>query len=360
MISPNHRAQGTDAPGKMAARPRLARATTRVPVLRVENLQIYFELEDGRVLRAVNGVSLSLALGETLAIVGESGSGKSVTGMSIMRILGRTPARHAGGSALFTLKSGEQVDLMTAPERRVRRIRGREIAMIFQDPSSSLNPVFPVGDQIAEGLRIHQGLSREASVARATQLLALVGIADPHRRIGEYPHQLSGGMRQRVMIAMALACDPRLMIADEPTTALDVTIPAQIVELLRELQRERGMAMIFISHDLHLVAGVADRIAVMYCGQVVEEGPVEEVLDKPRHPYTMALLECIPERDQATGAPVVRPIPGQIADPLNPPAGCKFHPRCRYAVKACRQTDVELEAAAQGHMTRCIRWKELQ
>ena len=329
------------------------------PILRIDNLCTWFDIDEDRVLRAVNGVSLSLAEGETLAVVGESGSGKSVTGLTVMRLLMRSPARIVAGSVHFARKDGRTVDLLTLPEAEMRRIRGSEIAMIFQDPMSSLNPVFPVGEQIAEGLRLHRQMTHRAARVRAVELLELVGIADPAQRAGEYPHQLSGGMRQRVMIAMALACDPRLLIADEPTTALDVTIQAQIMELLRDLQRRSRMAMIFVTHDLNLVAEIADRVAVMYCGQVVEEGPVSVLLDNPRHPYTRALLQCIPERDPETGRATVRPIAGKIANPLAPPEGCRFHPRCPHVADICRKGEPGLQDSGAGHMTRCLRWREI-
>ncbi len=328
-------------------------------ILTVTDLKTYFDVDEDHVVKAVNGVSLEVKQGETLAIVGESGSGKSVTGLSIMRILMRTPARIVSGEAWFERKDGTRSDLLTLSEEEMRTIRGREIAMVFQDPMSSLNPVFPVGEQIAEGLRLHQNMTRKAARERAVELLEMVGIAEPAARVDEFPHQLSGGMRQRVMIAMALACNPRLLIADEPTTALDVTIQAQIVELLKELQASAQMAMIFVTHDLNLVAEIADKVAVMYAGQVVEEGPVRQVLERPRHPYTAALLECIPERDPETGRATLHPIPGKIANPLSPPTGCKFHPRCRHAKELCTSGDIILEDTGNGHMARCVRWREI-
>lgn len=335
------------------------RATEADAILTIDNLMTYFDVDEDTVVKAVNGVSLRVAQGETLAIVGESGSGKSVTGLSIMRILMRTPARIAGGEIWFERKDGTRDDLLKLSEGAMRAIRGSEIAMVFQDPMSSLNPVFPVGEQIAEGLRLHQGMSRKAARRRAVELLEMVGIAEPSARVGEFPHQMSGGMRQRVMIAMALACNPRLLIADEPTTALDVTIQAQIMELLKELQSTTRMAMVFVTHDLNLVAEIADKVAVMYAGQVVEEGPVSEVLERPKHPYTGALLECIPERDPETGRATLRPIPGKVANPLDPPPGCKFHPRCRHAKEVCRSGEIPLEDTGGGHMARCVRWKEI-
>lgn len=335
------------------------RASEADEILMIDNLMTYFDVDEDHVVKAVNGVSLRLARGKTLAVVGESGSGKSVTGLSIMRILMRTPARIAGGEIWFERKNGKRDDLLKLPDGEMRAIRGSEIAMVFQDPMSSLNPVFPVGEQIAEGLRLHQRMSRKAARRRAVELLEMVGIAEPAARVGEFPHQMSGGMRQRVMIAMALACNPRLLIADEPTTALDVTIQAQIMELLKELQSTTRMAMLFVTHDLNLVAEIADKVAVMYAGQVVEEGPVSEVLERPRHPYTSALLECIPERDPVTDRATLRPIPGKVANPLDPPPGCQFHPRCRHATDRCRSGEIPLEDTGGGHMARCVRWKEI-
>jgi oligopeptide/dipeptide ABC transporter ATP-binding protein len=329
------------------------------PILEIRNLKVHFDLPDGKVSQAVNGVSLRVAGGDTLAVVGESGSGKTVTGLTVLRILMRAPARIVGGKVLYTRKDGRQVDLLALSEKEMSALRGSEISMIFQDPVSSLNPVFPVGEQIAEGLRVHLGLNRRAARARAIELLELVGIAEPAAQVDVFPHQMSGGMRQRVMIAMALACGPRLLIADEPTTALDVTIQAQILELLKSLKAQTGMAMIFVTHDLNLVAEIADRVAVMYCGQVVEEGAVDEVLDRPRHPYTRALMACMPEVDPETRKPRVRPIPGRIANPVSPPDGCNFNPRCAHATDACRAQEVALEDTEQGHMIRCLRWREL-
>ena len=329
-----------------------------LPVLEVKELRTHFFTDEG-VIRAVAGVSFCIRRGETLAVVGESGSGKSVTGLSIMGLLARTPARIVGGRIDFRGRDGRVRNLLALPEAELRCVRGREISMIFQDPTSSLNPVLSVGDQIAETIMLHQGKGRREAMDLAARMLALVGIADPGRRVHDYPHQLSGGMRQRAMIAMALSCDPSLLIADEPTTALDVTIQVQIVDLLRRLQLERRMGMLFITHDLGLVAEIADRIAVMYAGQVVEEGPAEEVLTQPRHPYTLALLECIPERDYGGGGRSLRPIPGTVPDPLNLPRGCRFHPRCRFALAACRAGEIALEQVRPGHGSRCIRWREL-
>jgi oligopeptide/dipeptide ABC transporter ATP-binding protein len=338
--------------------PLAQRLAPAAPVVAVSDLRTHFFTEEG-VIRAVDGVSFAIGRGETLAVVGESGSGKSVTGLSIMGLLARTPARIVGGRIELHGRDGRVRNLLELPEAELCRLRGREMAMIFQDPMSSLNPVFTVGDQIAETITLHQGKRRREALEEAARLLALVGIADAPRRVRDYPHQLSGGMRQRAMIAMALSCDPGLLIADEPTTALDVTIQIQIVDLLRRLQLERDMAMLFITHDLGLVAEIADRIAVMYAGQVVEEGPAEDVLLRARHPYTLALLECIPERDYAGGGRSLRPIPGTVPDPLHPPPGCRFQPRCRFAIDACRAGEIRPETVGPGHRARCIRWREL-
>lgn len=334
-------------------------ASPRRPVLAVNDLKTYFFTDAGPI-KAVNGVSLSVGEGETLAVVGESGSGKSVTGLTVMRLLARTTARVVGGSIAFIDRGGKSIDLLSLSELAMEQVRGHDIAMIFQDPMSSLNPVFTIGDQIAEPIRIHQKLDKKQARARALDLLKQVGISDPENRIDAYPHQLSGGMRQRVMIAVALACDPRLLIADEPTTALDVTIQAQIIDLLRNLQKERRMAMIFVTHDLKLVGEIADRVAVMYASQVVEEGPVAEVLARPRHPYTRALLECIPGGRTVNGEKRrLQPIPGVMPNPLSPPAGCRFNPRCKFVTALCKTTEPALEKVAADHMTRCLRWKEI-
>ena len=323
--------------------------------LRIDGLQTSFHTEAG-IIRAVSGVSLTVEQGRTLAIVGESGSGKSVTGLSIMRLLGRTAARIEAGRILFRGRDGAEIDLLDLPEKRMAQVRGRDIAMVFQDPMSSLNPVFPVGEQIAESIRIHQKAGRAMARRQAIELLRQVGINEPEARVDAFPHQLSGGMRQRVMIAIALACDPRLLIADEPTTALDVTIQAQIIALLRALQVQRDMAMIFVTHDLKLVEEIADQVAVMYAGQVVEQGPTAAVLARPLHPYTRALLECVP---RGRGAGRMQPIPGALPSPLALPVGCRFHPRCPHAVPACVAAEPPLEEATPGRVTRCIRWREV-
>ncbi|MGH7117830.1 MAG: ABC transporter ATP-binding protein [Acetobacteraceae bacterium] len=326
------------------------------PVLEAVGLRTHFFTDLG-VIRAVDGVTLRVVRGETLALVGESGSGKSVTGLSVMRLLGRTSGRIVGGEIFFARRSGMRVDLARIPEDTMRAIRGREIAMVFQDPMSSLNPVFTVGEQIAEVIVQHQHRSHAEALGEAVSLLRLAGLPAAEQRITDYPHQLSGGMRQRVMIAIALACDPLLLIADEPTTALDVTVQAQIVALLARLQRERRLSVIFITHDLRLVSEIADRIAVMYCGQVVEEGRAQDVLSEPRHPYTLALLDCVPSPKRSR---TLRGIPGYPADPADPPNGCRFHPRCRFAVEECRTKPPPFLVAEPGHLSRCIRHAELR
>jgi oligopeptide/dipeptide ABC transporter ATP-binding protein len=298
-------------------------------LIEVSNLKTYFFTSDG-VLPAVDGVSFHLKKGETLAIVGESGSGKSVTCLSIMRLLPVPPGKHMGGEILY-----EGEDLIRKPESQMRHIRGNEIAMIFQEPMTSLNPVFTIGYQISEAIRLHQGLGRREALAKTEHMLRLVGVPDPRRRVGEYPYQLSGGMRQRAMIAMALSCNPKLLIADEPTTALDVTIQAQILDLMKKLKRELGMAIILITHDLGVAAEMAERIVVMYSGKVVEEAGVKELFRTPLHPYTEGLLTCIPRIDQARGS--LHVIEGVIPNPLDFPAGCRFHPRCSYAQKICEK-----------------------
>src|ERR1700736_3468184 len=291
-------------------------------LLEVRNLQTHFRTPEG-INRAVDGVSFHVDEGETLAIVGESGCGKSVTAMSLMRLIPEPPGKIAG-SVRFQDK-----DLLQLSEREMRAIRGNDISMIFQEPMTSLNPVLTVGRQIGETLRMHQGLDKQAAEARAIEMLTLVGIPEPARRVREYPHQLSGGMRQRAMIAMALACNPELLIADEPTTALDVTIQAQILDLLRELQDEVGMSILMITHDLGIVAEMADDVAVMYASKVVEYAPVAELFANPLHPYTAGLFKSRPE----PGKPKherLSTIKGMVPSPLHFPSGCKFHPRCPF------------------------------
>ncbi len=329
------------------------------PLLEVEGLKTHFHVDDG-VVCPVDDVGFSMCRGETLALVGESGSGKSVTSLSIMRLLPPT-GFIAGGSIRFFGRDGTARDLARLDERAMRRIRGNEIGMIFQEPMTSLNPVHSVGAQIAEVLRLHRGLGRQAAAAEAVEMLAAVGIADPARRTREYPHQMSGGMRQRVMIAMALICRPALLIADEPTTALDVTIQAQILRVMADMQAELGTGILFITHNLGVVAEIADRVAVMYAGRVVEQGEVHEIFAAPRHPYTRALMASIPRPDLKARVAGERlaAIPGNVPLASALPPGCAFAPRCPLAVSACRETVPELAEAAPGHRTRCPRWREM-
>jgi len=322
------------------------------PLLEVEDLKTYFFTRDG-VVRAVDGVSFSVERGETLAIVGESGCGKSVTSLSILRLVASPPGRTVGGRLLF-----EGRDLLALSEPEMRKIRGDALSMIFQEPMTSLNPVLTIGRQIAEVLTLHRGLGRDEALRRAIELLRLVHIPEPERRVAEYPHQLSGGMRQRVMIAMALACEPRLLIADEPTTALDVTIQAQILELMRELKARTSAAIVLITHDLGVVAEMAQRVMVMYAGRKVEEAPVEALFARPRHPYTRGLLDSIPKlgatRDGAPGdGKRLSEISGTVPSLLEPIVGCAFAPRCAYATARCRSDRPPLEEKAPGHRVAC-------
>jgi len=324
-------------------------------ILEVNNLQTHFGTDEG-VVKAVDGVSFHINRGETLAVVGESGSGKSVTSLSIMRLIATPPGRIAGGEMLF-----EGQDLVKKSESEMRKIRGNDISMIFQEPMTSLNPVYTVGDQIAEAIQLHQNKRRKQAMKLAAEMLDLVGIPEPGKRIYNYPHQMSGGMRQRVMIAMALSCGPKLLIADEPTTALDVTIQAQILDLMRKLQREIGMSILFITHDLGVVAEIADRVVVMYAGRAVEEGDVNEIFANPQMPYTLGLMNSIPRVDKAAEHQVrLEAIPGNVPNPLYLPQGCSFHPRCRFMKDKCKEAVPPLEDTGGGHMVRCIRWQELK
>jgi oligopeptide/dipeptide ABC transporter ATP-binding protein len=321
------------------------------PLLEIRDLQTHFFTDDG-VVRAVDGVSIAIAPGETLAVVGESGSGKSVTALSVLRLVAYPPGRIVGGSIRFRGR-----DLLSLSEAEMRGIRGREISMIFQEPMTSLNPVYTCGEQIMEVLELHLKLNRTAAKQQAVELLKKVGIPSPEQRVDDYPHQMSGGMRQRVMIAMALACRPALLIADEPTTALDVTIQAQILDLLRALQAEMKMSVLLITHDLGVVAETADRVAVMYAGQVVENCPVREVFRGTRHPYTAGLLASLPRLGVSVER--LRVIPGQVPDHARFPAGCRFHPRCPLAVERCRSEMPALRDVGGGHLARCHRAEEI-
>lgn len=330
-------------------------------LLEVKDLKVHFFTDDG-VVKAVDGVSFHIDKGETLAVVGESGSGKSVTSLAAMRLIPMPPGKIVHGEILFRGKDKVVKDLTKLSEAEMRKIRGNDIAMIFQEPMTSLNPVYTVGDQIAEAIVLHQGKSKKEALEIAADMLDLVGIPEPKKRLSNYPHQMSGGMRQRVMIAMALSCNPSLLIADEPTTALDVTIQAQILELMKKLQDEIGMSILFITHNLGVVAEMADRVVVMYGGRAVEEADVVTTFKKPLMPYTMGLLNSIPRLDRAAEHKErLEAIPGNVPNPLYMPAGCAFHPRCKYfQAGRCDQEIPPLEDAGGGHMVRCVRWAEIQ
>jgi oligopeptide transport system ATP-binding protein len=299
-----------------------------MPLLEVKGLRTQFHTQDGTV-NAVNGISYQVNEGETVAIVGESGCGKSVGVLSIMRLIPQPPGKIVSGEIMF-----EGKDLLKLPEDALRHIRGNRISMIFQDPMTSLNPVLTVGRQVGEALEVHQGLSQGEAKERTIDLLRLVGIPEAEHRVDDYPHQFSGGMRQRAMIAMALSCNPKLLIADEPTTALDVTIQAQIIELVKRLRDEFGMAIIWITHDLGIVAGLADRVLVMYAGYIIESAPVLDLYANPRHPYTLGLLSCVPRLD-AERSQRLNPIEGVPPDLIDMPKACPFAPRCRYSIDRC-------------------------
>ncbi|MDI3468869.1 MAG: ABC transporter, ATP-binding protein (cluster 5, nickel/peptides/opines) [Pseudolabrys sp.] len=321
-------------------------------LLEVDNLAVDIPLSDG-VLHAVSGVSFSLERGETLAIVGESGSGKSMTSLALMNLLPKRAVRRAD-RLLF-----DGIDLVTAPEARMRALRGNRMAMIFQEPMTSLNPSYTIGNQLGEALRCHRPVAPAAARDRAVQLLEKVGIPAAARRLNQYPHQLSGGLRQRVMIAMALMCGPDLIIADEPTTALDVTIQAQILHLLADLKKEFGMAMILISHDLGVVARVADKVAVMYAGRVVESAGAQSLFRSPRHPYTRGLLNCIPVPGRTAPGSPLGAIPGQLPNLIGPQHGCAFRERCAFAAPECAG-DIPLVVTEPGHLARCVRIDALE
>ena len=317
-----------------------------MPLLEVKGLKTQFFTQDG-VVKAVDGVSFYVDEGETLGIVGESGCGKSVSVLSVMRLIPQPPGRIVDGEVLF-----EGRDLLKVSDDEIRRVRGNKIAMIFQDPMTSLNPVLTIGRQIGEALELHMGMNKKEAAKRSAELLTMVGIAEADQRLKDYPHQFSGGMRQRAMIAMGLACDPLLLIADEPTTALDVTIQAQIIELVKRLRDEFGMAIIWITHDLGVVAGLADRMMVMYAGLAVEEAPVKEVYGDPRHPYTLGLLGSLPRLDEVREEKL-RSIEGLPPDLIDLPPGCPFEPRCVYAVEKCRVERPELEPVGPRHRIAC-------
>ncbi|MDE2515212.1 MAG: ABC transporter ATP-binding protein [Rhodospirillales bacterium] len=316
-------------------------------LLEISHLTTAFQTARGEIA-AIEDVTLAIEAGEVLGIVGESGSGKSVTALSVMGLLPRPPARIAGGTIRF-----DGQDLTTLSERQMRRIRGAGIAMIFQEPMTSLNPVFPIGEQVMEAIAAHEALPAKALAERAVAMLDKVGIPSPAARMADYPHQLSGGQRQRVMIAIALACRPRLLIADEPTTALDVTIQAQILDLLLDLRREFGMAIMIITHNMGVIAETADRVAVMYAGRVIEQAPVATLFDDPRHPYTRGLLACVPSLTESHAR--LTAIPGNLPEPARRPPGCRFAPRCAMALPACSAALPVLGAITPGHDAACIR-----
>ncbi len=319
-------------------------------VLEISGLSVAFDTAEGSGL-AVNDVSFAIGRGETVALVGESGCGKSVTAMSVLRLLPSPPSRLVAGRVSFGGR-----DLLALPMEEMRPVRGRDIAMIFQEPMTSLNPVFTCGDQISEAIRTHETVSARAARARAVELLELVRIPDAARRVDDYPHRLSGGMRQRVMIAMALACRPQVLIADEPTTALDVTIQAQILDLLRQLQAEFGTALLLITHNLGIVAEMARRVVVMYAGRTVEQGSVRQILRSPRHPYTRGLLGATPEPPHAAQAlrTTLQEIPGLVPSLFDMPGGCAFAPRCSFATERCRQSPPALQACGDQHVAACF------
>ncbi|AKQ54392.1 peptide ABC transporter, ATP-binding protein [Bordetella hinzii] len=323
-------------------------------VLAVDGLKTWFHSRDG-VAKSVDGVTFELARGETLAIVGESGSGKSVTSLSIMGLLPKPAGRIEAGAIRFKDRHGKEHDLARADAATLRRIRGAEIAMIFQEPMTSLNPLFTVGDQIAEAVLQHEGGSHAAAMRRAREMLERVEIPAAARRVNEYPHQMSGGMRQRVMIALALACNPSVLIADEPTTALDVTVQAQILDLLRRLQQESGMSILFVTHNLGVVAEIAHRVAVMYAGRVVEDTDVYSLFERPTHPYTRGLLSCIPTAALLASRQRLQAIPGNVPSVLSLPPGCTFAPRCPLADEGCAAAVPELLAVQPAHRARCFK-----
>ncbi|MFU1914058.1 ABC transporter ATP-binding protein [Bordetella avium] len=329
----------------MSAIPNPAGAS-EAPLLEIDGLSTYFDTVNGTV-RSVDGVSYRVEAGRTLGVVGESGCGKSVTALSILRLIPTPPGRYVSGAVRY-----RGTDLLKLSEKEMREIRGNRISMIFQEPMTSLNPVLTIGRQIAEAVMLHQGLKRAQAYKRAEEMLRLVQIAEPERRVREYPHELSGGMRQRVMIALALACNPELLIADEPTTALDVTIQAQILDLLRELQRKLGMGIVMITHDLGVVAECCDRVVVMYAGRKVEEAPVAELFDRPLHPYTRALMASMPSMN--TSSARLTEIPGMVPASHELGQRCSFAPRCAYATERCRNEDPTLQLQGDDHVVACF------
>jgi len=322
-------------------------------LLDIRGLKTHFKTDEGMV-HAVDGVDLSIKQGETVCVVGESGCGKTVTALSVLKLIAMPPGRIVGGQILWQGR-----DLVPLNADQMNRIRAGEIAVVFQEPMTSLNPVYTIGDQISEVIRLHQGLSRRAALKRTIEMLALVQIPNPARRVHDYPHHFSGGMRQRVMIAMALSCNPKLLIADEPTTALDVTIQAQILDLLQDMKSRLGMSIMLITHAMGVVAEVAQRVAVMYAGRVVEEAPVDRLFGNPRHPYTQGLIRSIPRIDLAAARKRrLETIAGAVPKLIDPPAGCRFAPRCRLAVDKCRRAQPDMREIEADHKVACIRAEE--
>ncbi len=319
-------------------------------LLEVKDLKTYFYTDAG-VAKSVDGVTFSVDRGKVLGIVGESGCGKSVTSLSIMRLVDPATGRYEGGSILF-----DGQDILKLPEKEMQKLRGNKISMIFQEPMTSLNPVFTIGYQIEESLMLHKGMDKKAARARAIELLEMVGIPEAGKRVDEYPHQLSGGMRQRVMIAMALAGDPELLIADEPTTALDVTIQAQILDLLKELQEKLHMSIIFITHDLGVISEMADEVAVMYAGEIVEKASTRELFEDPKHPYTVGLMDSIPDINEEVDR--LKTLEGLVPSLYDMPKGCHFAPRCKYACPECEKEHIELTNLEGGRQVRCRRYEK--
>jgi peptide/nickel transport system ATP-binding protein len=323
------------------------------PLLDIRGLKTYFDTDEGKV-RAVDGVDLSIHRGETLCVVGESGSGKTVTALSVLKLIAMPPGRIVGGQILWQGR-----DLVPLDADAMNSVRASEIAIVFQEPMTSLNPVYTIGDQITEVIQLHQGLSRRAALARAIEMLSLVQIPNPKARVHDYPHHFSGGMRQRVMIAMALSCNPKLLIADEPTTALDVTIQAQILDLLQDMKERLGMSIMLITHAMGVVAEVAQRVVVMYAGRVAEEAPVDRLFANPRHPYTQGLIRSIPRIDlDAVRKTRLETIAGSVPKLIDPPVGCRFASRCGFAIDECRRAQPELREIEPGHKVACIRAEE--
>ncbi len=319
-------------------------------LLEIKGLKTHFKTDDGW-LHAVDGVDISVEAGQTVCVVGESGCGKSVTAKTVLKLIDMPPGKIVAGQVLWQGR-----DLVPLPPDEMRKIRAKEIAIVFQEPMTSLNPVYTVGEQIAESVRLHEGLSKKAAMDRAVEMLGLVRIPTPERRVRDYPHQFSGGMRQRVMIAIALACNPKLLIADEPTTALDVTIQAQILDLLGELKSRLGMAVMLITHAMGVVAETAQRVVVMYAGKVIEEASVEELFANPRHPYTQGLIRSIPRIDMAALHKVrLESIPGTVPKLIDPPEGCRFAPRCKFAIPDCTAATPPLREIVPDHTVACIR-----